>query len=188
MLSIVENITSITVLLAVVFVVIMAIIYGRKKLNDTDNKIESMFDLLETITNEVKLLKADGGGMGGMMGGEGVHMRDDERAIHQIYSGEPNTIPGQSFCDGPESESESGSDSGLDSESESEYGSESGSDSGSDSDDDSVVGGGDGVECIERSDEMDIKEVVIGHTDDDMAPLNDQGQRSQGTPPEPRNH
>jgi hypothetical protein len=35
----------------------MCVIYVRKQLNDADNKIESMFDLLETLTLEVKRLK-----------------------------------------------------------------------------------------------------------------------------------
>tara|TARA_Y100000816_G_C26101088_1_gene583540 strand:- start:1861 stop:2553 length:693 start_codon:yes stop_codon:yes gene_type:complete len=35
----------------------MCVIYIRKKLNDTEAKIESMFDLCETLTHEVKILK-----------------------------------------------------------------------------------------------------------------------------------
>ena len=44
-------------LLSVVFMVVMSMIYVRKKLNETEAKIESMFDLCETLTHEVKQLK-----------------------------------------------------------------------------------------------------------------------------------
>ena len=57
LMSIVENLTSMTILLTIIFFIFMSVIYVRKQLNDADNKIESMFDLLETLTLEVKRLK-----------------------------------------------------------------------------------------------------------------------------------
>ena len=57
LMSIIQNITSLTTLLAIVFALVMCVIYIRKKLNDTEAKIESMFDLCETLTHEVKILK-----------------------------------------------------------------------------------------------------------------------------------
>ena len=57
LMSIVENITSLTMVLTIVFMIVMTVIYFRKKINETENKIESMFDLVETLTIEVKNLK-----------------------------------------------------------------------------------------------------------------------------------
>ena len=57
LMSIVENLTSMTILLTIIFFIFMCVIYVRKQLNDADNKIESMFDLLETLTLEVNRLK-----------------------------------------------------------------------------------------------------------------------------------
>merc|ERR1711965_745320 len=55
--SVIESITNITVYLGIIFIIIISIIYVRKRLNDTDEKLESMFDLLQTLTGEVKNLK-----------------------------------------------------------------------------------------------------------------------------------
>merc|ERR1711965_847827 len=55
--SVIESITNITVYLGIIFIIIISIIYVRKRLNDTDEKLGSMFDLLQTLTGEVKNLK-----------------------------------------------------------------------------------------------------------------------------------
>ena len=66
-MAVIENLTSVTALLCAVFTIVMSAIYARKRLNDIDGRIESMFDLVETLTNEVKRLKINAqiGGHGG---------------------------------------------------------------------------------------------------------------------------
>ena len=79
-MAVIENLTSVTALLCAVFMIVMSAIYARKRLNDIDGKIESMFDLVETLTNEVKRLKTitQNGGDGG------YNMSQHDQLLHAI--------------------------------------------------------------------------------------------------------
>ena len=117
LMSVAGNITSLTMVLTIVFMIVMASIYFRKKINETENKIESMFDLVETLTNEVKNLK-----LSNMASGNGV-MGNFSEITHDIHH--TNVTDGvasyeEDFCDEDEEDEEDEDDSEDEDEDDSE--------------------------------------------------------------------
>ena len=58
MKSLIDYGTNLTFYLGIIFIVVAALIYVRKRINDIDAKTNSMFDIISTMAREIQYLKS----------------------------------------------------------------------------------------------------------------------------------